>query len=191
MISRIARKVRIALLAGPLMVAGCGSGSGKVGTGGTGGAGAVSGTGGAGGSGAGTCQPLIPGDGTATWLANGVPQCATITIAAHDIATLSDTLEIIGSTTAGIGIGLTVSVYTGSLGGPYDCKADGGLGGPYVDFVYGGASSIVGCNITIDSAGAPGGAHATGSFSGTFDSASGTITVTNGRFDTPIETTGG
>jgi hypothetical protein len=182
--------VMIALLAGSLTSAGCGSGSGSGGTGGAGGA--ASGKSGAGGSGAGACQPLIPGDGTATWLANGVSECATITVAEHDVATLADTFEFVGATTTGVGIGLTVSVYTGSLGGTYSCKGDGGAGAPYVSIVNGGASSIDDCTITIDSAGAPGGAHATGTFSATGTAASGgPISLTNGQFDTPVTTTGG
>ena len=186
---RMDGNVMIALLGGLLLVAGCGSGGGN---GATGGAGGASGKGGAGGSGAGTCQPFIPGDGTATWLANGVIECATITVAQHDVATLADTFEFVGSTTAGVGIGLTVSVYSGALGGTYTCKTDGGVGvAPYANIVYGGASSIDDCTITIDSAGTPGGFPARGTFSATGTTTSGPLSVTNGQFDTPVTTTGG
>jgi hypothetical protein len=181
--------VMIGLLAGLLLAAGCGSGTAGPGAGGAGGHANGAAGSGAGGNGGEACQPLIPGDGTATWTANGVAECATVAVAAHDIATLADTLEIDGSTTTGLGLAIVVSVYSGTLGGTYMCGGSGAPA-PYVNIVYGGASTIDTCSVTIDSAGTAA-THATGSFSATASNDGGIITIANGHFDTPVTTTGG
>ena len=101
-------------------------------------------------------------------------------------------MEVIGSTAAGVEFALTVVVYGGTLGGTYTCNNDGGFSGPSVSIVYSGASTADDCTINIDAAGAPGGAHATGSFSATLNAVDGgLIAVTDGHFDTPVTSRGG
>jgi hypothetical protein len=187
-------KERIALGLILLAAVGCGSSAASPDGGGHGGSGGVTGGGGGkgGNGGSGPCQPIIPGDGTATWDHNGSPQCGTITIAQHVTSASQDFFEFVGaSENNGYGIGITVVSYTSTpLGGTYHCKNDAGIGALYVNFVY--STTVSDCTITIDNPGAPGGAHATGSFSLTgTGSDGGTIDVTNGVFDTPVMVLGG
>ncbi len=170
---------------------GCGSSSpGSSGSGGNGGR-ASTGAGGSGGAGAGACQPFIAGDGTASWQAGGTAECATITLATRTTSSAADFLELIGATFAtqtSIGIGLTVSSVTGPLGGTYSCKSDAGTA--YVQMIY-STGTVQDCTITIVSPGAPGGAHATGTFSATVSIGGAAVQVTQGTFDTPVMATGG
>ncbi|HVZ74012.1 MAG TPA: hypothetical protein VHJ20_16650 [Polyangia bacterium] len=185
------KKLARIILGVALAAAGCGS-SGANADGGSGGHGGGGGNGGGSGGNGGSaaCAPIIPGDGVMTWNDDGVAECGTITIAGRMTSSSQDFIEIIGATTTGIGVGITVVRYGGTLGGTYNCKNDAGIGSLYVDFEYRG--KFQDCTITIDNPGAPGGAHATGSFSGTFAGADGgTIEVTNGTFDTPVMLVGG
>ena len=102
-----------------------------------------------------------------------------------------DFIEIIGaSPTNGYGVGIVVVSYTGAPRRTYHCKNDAGISALYVAFTYRG--TVDDCTITIDNAGTPGGAHATGSFSATASGLEGgTIDVTNGMFDTPVMIVGG
>jgi hypothetical protein len=178
-----------------LGAAGCGSsgagadGGGHAGSGPGGSSGG--GSGGKGGAGGSVCQPFVAGDGTMTWDDNGNAECGTITEATRMINATQDFIEIVGATTTGYGVAITVVSYSeGPLGGSYHCKNDAGISALYVDFVYHG--TVQDCTITIDNPGGPGGAHATGSFSATaIGSDGGSIEVTNGVFDTPITLSGG
>jgi hypothetical protein len=177
-----------------LAAVGCGSGGNTADGGGTGhgasGGNATGGGGKGGGGGSAACTPIIPGDGVMTWDDNGLPECGTITVTGRMTSSTQDFIEIIAATTTGIGVGLTVVSYTGALGGTYTCKNDAGVGALYVDFTYRG--TVQSCTIKIDDPGTPGGAHATGSFSGTFNATDGgSIEVTNGIFDTPVMIVGG
>ncbi|MES1164460.1 MAG: hypothetical protein ABUR63_01780 [Verrucomicrobiota bacterium] len=169
------------------MTVGCGSSSPSVsgGTGGTGG----HGSGGSGG-GSGDCQPFIAGDGVITWLANGTAECATATLATRMTGGGTDFLEIVGATASvqsSMGIALTVSSLGPPLGGTYVCKGDGGA---YVDFVY-TSGTVQSCSITILDPGAPGGAHARGTFSATVTVGGAPVQLTDGAFDTKITMIGG
>jgi hypothetical protein len=177
------------------MTVGCGSSSPGVGTGSTGTGGTqTTGTGGTGGSGGGAsggCQPFIAGDGTASWQAAGVAECATVTLATRMTSSSLDFLEIIGATFAtqtSVGIGLTVSSTSGPLGGTYSCKSD--AGGAYVQLTY-TTGTVQDCTITVTTPGTAGGAHATGTFSGTVVVGGAAVPLTDGKFDTPVMTTGG
>jgi hypothetical protein len=179
-------KIALALVLAVAAV-GCGSSTAKTDEGGGGSGGGSAGRGGAGGASA--CQPIIPGDGTATWDDDGVAECATLTEAGRMTSSSQDFIEVIGSTTTGVGIAFTVVSYTGLLGGTYHCKNDAGISALYINFLYRG--TLEDCTITFDNPGQPGGVHASGSFSGTFSGDGGTIDVTNGMFDTPVMNVGG
>ncbi len=131
------------------------------------------------------CTALSPPGAILAWNDNGTPECATAITATRMTSTGQDFLEIVGGTSTGIPIGLTVVSYTSGLDGVYDCKSDAGLGSQYVDFVYVG--TMVNCTITIVSPGVPGSTHAVGTFSAEFNATGGgTTIVSNGTFDTPV-----
>lgn len=184
------------LMLGALTAAiGCGgSGSPAMdGTGGSGGKGAsaTGGSGASGGAGGGACQPFIAGDGIITWDEAGVAECATATLGMRMTSTGLDFLEIIGATfgtQSSIGIGLTVSSYVGPLGGTYSCKGDATAAYTSITYTTG---TVQDCTVTITNPGAPGGAHATGTFSATVVVAGASVQLTQGAFDTPVMTTGG
>lgn len=186
---------RIALGLLLLAAIGCGSSGASPDGGGQGGSGGVAGGGGGKGGtgGSAVCQPLIAGDGTMTWDDNGAAQCGTITEASHVTSSSQDFIEIIGvSATTDYSVAFTVVSYTSALlGGTYHCKNDAGIAALYINFLY-NRGTLEDCTVTIDNAGTPGGAHATGSFSATaVGPDGGAIDLTNGVFDTPVMVVGG
>lgn len=129
-----------------------------------------------------------------SWTDDGVMECADLVIADRNTSSSLDFIEIIGSNSKGLGVGLTVSVVPpASLGGTYTCNGDAGLA---VIFTYTTNTSTnnpqMTCTITLTNPGAPGGANATGTFSATVSPPTGgTKTITNGTFDVPVMFLGG
>lgn len=168
--------------------AGCGSGSGA----GDGNDGGQVVTGGPRDAASTACRALSPAGAVLSWQDNGTPECASAVVATRKTDSTQDFLEIVGGTSTGTGVGLSVVGYGSALGGTYTCKGDGGLvggaGSVYVDFVYTGKNAqLVDCTITIATPGTPGGANAVGTFSATLTAtAGGTITIANGTYDTPV-----
>jgi hypothetical protein len=139
----------------------------------------------------GACSAITPLGASVSWLENGTAECAYVVVATRMTSASQDFLEIVASTTSGIGLALTVVSYASTLGGTYECKSDAGIASQYVDFVYPG-SSLVDCTITITNPGAPGGANAVGTFSATLAATGGgTTTITRGTFNTPVTATTG
>jgi len=169
--------------------AGCGS-SGSSPDGGGAGHGGTLGDGGAG-----SCTAVQPAGAKMSWVDDGTFQCALVIVTGRMTSSSQDFLEIIGSTSSGVGAGITVAASPGPLSGSYHCKNDGGAAsGLFVDFVYTApqAGQIQDCTITIDNPGTPGTANARGSFSGTFTTTGGaTKQITQGTFDTPVMLNGG
>jgi hypothetical protein len=166
----------------------CGGGGGTdAGLGKTGadGAGSIT-TGGQRDAAAGACVAASPAGASVSWVENGAAQCAYVVVATRTSNASQDFIEIVASTTSGVGIALTVVAYTSPLGGTYACKSDAGAGAVYVDFVY-PSGTLVDCSITIITPGTPGSANAVGTFSATVSATSGgTLTITNGAFNTPV-----
>jgi hypothetical protein len=134
----------------------------------------------------GACAAVSPAGASVSWAENGAAQCAYVVVATRMTNASQDFLEIVGSTMAGVGMGLTVVTYASNLGGTYSCKSDAGIGSVYVDFVY-PSGTVVDCTITITNPGTPGSANAVGTFSATVTATSGgTITISNGSFNTPV-----
>jgi len=140
-------------------------------------------------AGASSCVALSPAGAKLAWEDNGTPECAVAITATRMTNASQDFLEIVGGTSVGIGVALTVVSYTSALAGTYACKSDAGATALYVDFVYTGtgAGTLVDCTISIANSGSPGSENAVGTFSATFTSTSGgTTTITNGTFNTPV-----
>ena len=181
------KRIRLVLLSGAL--AGCGGGGSSVDGGGQ--LGPIDGAQSVGGkrdAAVGSCVALSPAGAKVSWNDNGTSQCAVVVEATRVTNSSQDFLEIIGGTSTGVGLALTVVSYTSALGGTYNCKTDAGATSLYVDFVYTGttASTVLDCTITITNAGTPGSANAVGSFSATLSTGGGTTTITQGIFDTPV-----
>jgi hypothetical protein len=142
---------------------------------------------------AGACSALSPAGAVFSWQYNGTPECAVVVVATHMTSSTQDFFEIVTGGSNQLGVGLTVVAYGSPLGGTYDCKSDAGIMSQYVDFVFTGVPAILqNCTITIASAGMPGSMNATGAFSAVLStSTGGTITISNGVFNTPIAVTGG
>jgi len=175
------------------VAAGCGS-SGSTPDGGHGGTNGGGGAGGSGDGGAASCSAIQPAGAKMSWMDDGTFQCALVIVTGRMTSSSQDFLEIIGSTSGGVGAGLTVNASPGPLSGTYHCKNDGGASGLFVDFVYTApqAGQLQDCTITIDAAGTPGSANARGSFSATFTTTGGgTKQITQGTFDTPVMLNGG
>jgi len=138
----------------------------------------------------GACSAASPAGATMSWMDNGAAECAYLIVASRMTDSTQDFLEIIGSTTSGLGVGITVVSYGSPLGGTYHCKSDAGVLSVYVDFTYSGM--LVDCTITITNPGEPGGANAVGTFSATLNPTGGGATsITNGIFNTPVTPTTG
>jgi hypothetical protein len=141
----------------------------------------------------GACSALSPPGAVFSWQDNGAPECAVVVEATRMTSATQDFLEIVTGTSSALGVGMTVVAYGSTLEGTYNCKSDAGISSQYVDFVYTGTAGAVlqNCTITIVNAGAPGSVNAVGSFSAVLSSTTGgTITISNGVFNTPIPVTG-
>jgi hypothetical protein len=165
----------------------CGSGGGTdAGFGQPGADGAGLSTGGRRDAASGACTAVSPAGASVSWAENGVAQCAYVLVASRISNASQDFLEIVGSTMAGVGFGLTVVTYASPLGGTYSCKSDAGVSSVYVDFVY-PSGTVVDCTITIVTPGTAGSVNAVGSFSATVTATGGgAITISNGAFNTPV-----
>ena len=137
-----------------------------------------------------SCVALSPAGAKLSWEDNGTPECAVVVTASHTTNPSQDFLEIVGGTSVGLGLAITVASYTSALGGSYNCKTDAGAASLYVDFVYTGTVApvtLLDCTVTVTNPGKAGSANAVGTFSATFTSSGGGATsITHGTFDTPV-----
>jgi len=138
--------------------------------------------------GIGSCGYL--GGGTMTWLLNGESECTTYAMTTRTTDSSMDFIEIVGSTSTAVGIGVTVASYTGPLSGTYTCSESIVDGGATVIFVY-GSVNVTECTITITQAGSANvNAQGTFSASGAFIDG-GTANITDGTFDVAVTVTDG
>jgi hypothetical protein len=160
------------LLVVVLLAAGCGSGS--------------SGKGGGGEGGAGSCTASLTPGASMSWDENGGFQCAADVSATGLSSATLNLLNLVGSQTSGEGLAFGVTTPGTPIDGAYSCGASTT---DTVTFNYqqGQTPTFAStCSITVTSSGEDGGTRATGTFSGVFDTPSGTRTLTNGAFDAPV-----
>jgi hypothetical protein len=197
---------KVALL---LALVGCGSSGaatdGGAGTGGTahgggggssGGAGPDGGGGGNGGAGRDGGTDAGGALSTMTWKENGVLRIATSTLANRYISSALDSLSLVG---ADFPHGATVSIAVGmgggtALAGTYACGVllDGGPASAALTYDNRPAPPGETCSVTVTfTAGGDGLPRASGTFEATLPSDGGATTLTEGKFDVPVNQTGG
>ena len=156
-----------------LVAVGCGSGSsGKSGGGGEGGAG--------------SCTASLTPGASMSWDENGAFQCAADVGATGVSSATLNLVNLVGSQPSGEGLAFGVTTPGTPIDGAYSCGASTT---DTVSFNYqqGQTPTFAStCSITVTSSGGDGGTRATGTFSGVFDTPSGTKTITSGAFDAPI-----
>ena len=154
-----------------LVAIGCGSGSGGK-SGGEGGAG--------------SCTASLTPGASMSWDENGAFQCAADVGATGLSSATLNLVNLVGSQPSGEGLAFGVTTPGTPIDGAYSCGASTT---DTVTFNYqqGQTPTFAStCSITVTSSGGDGGTRATGTFSGVFDTPSGTKTITNGAFDAPI-----
>jgi hypothetical protein len=131
-----------------------------------------------------------------TWKENGVLRTATSTLANRYTTPALDSLSLVGADLpAGATVSLAVGAGSGAvLGGTYACgvSLDGGTSSAALTYDNRPAPAGETCSITVTfTTGADGHPHASGTFDATLPGDGGTTTLTEGKFDVPVNQTGG
>jgi hypothetical protein len=135
--------------------------------------------------GAGNNDGGVPsGSGAISWKDNGTTQPTSFTSANRIVSPTLDMVQVVGSNSAGVGVGFGVATTPPLLPGSYVC----GVGVVTLNYTVGSASSNVPtCTIDITTLGPASGDHIKGTFSAMVTLDNGMAkTVTDGVFDLPL-----